>query len=126
MTQATEQSVRADGEPEFSCKASTRFTSDGEADQLQRGIQPRCLSGVMSDDGGKSFAEDTVCAEAILTVEAARLQFQLYRYAVPREVSNTAGVAAVDATRIPVTVRTLAARPDRPDDQRDGVSGGAD
>jgi hypothetical protein len=95
LTQPAKQSIRADGEAEFSGKACTRFTSDGEADQLQRGIQPHILSGVMCHDGRKSFAEDVLRTEAVQAAEAPSVQFQLNGERVPGQISDVTSVAAM-------------------------------
>ena len=92
-----EQGVWADDEAEFSCEASARFPSDGKADQLQRRIQAHSLTGLISNDGKQSFAEDTLCAKAVLAAKAPRVKFRLDCDSVPRKISGMADVAAVDA-----------------------------
>jgi hypothetical protein len=117
--QAAEQRVRTDCKTEGTRKARTGFPSDGEADQLQRGIQPHRLSGVMRYDSRKSFAEDAPRTEAVRAAEAARVQFEFNRDAVPRKVRYGANVAAVDASRSPITARAQSPRGRGLDNQRD-------
>jgi hypothetical protein len=61
----------------------------------------------MGYNSRQPLAEDGLCTEAILTAEAARVQFELDYDSVPREVCNTPDVATVDARRSPVAARAL-------------------
>jgi hypothetical protein len=59
----------------------------------------------MSDNPRQSLAEDALFAETVLTAEAARVKLQADCDAMPGEIGDVAGVAAVDTFRVPVAVR---------------------
>jgi hypothetical protein len=63
----------------------------------QRVVQAHGLSGVMSYNQPQSLAEDVLFAETALTEEAPRIEFELDRDSMPRQVCDHTSVATMQA-----------------------------
>src|SRR6266700_84568 len=83
---------------------------DSNGSKMQESLPYRVLGvrapGVRRGQLWQSLREDSTCAPTVTTEEATDLDAQGHAVAAPRQVSQRALIAAVDATRTARTERT--------------------
>jgi hypothetical protein len=98
LADAAKQRVAAYDQTEAACRARSGLTSESEAYDGERLVQPHCAPPVSRYDVGQTLTEDTLPTEFIGAEVASRSKSQAHSDAMPGQVgygSLVAGMAFI-------------------------------
>jgi len=94
-TDEAEQGRTAHGRADPLGQARARLAAQRQADMVLQAAQARCPLRIRPGNSGQALGEDAVCAAGPSAAQPAHPHFDLHAAALPRQICQPAGIAAV-------------------------------